>query len=96
MLVLTLPLAPFSAAGRWGLALVVGSYAAANLAASALTAQRADIRLLPQLIVAFATLHLSYGLGFLVGIVRFWNRWGTKTLFAVGAPGPVPGQNAVQ
>jgi succinoglycan biosynthesis protein ExoA len=25
--------------------------------------------------VAFVTLHLSYGLGFLVGLVRFWNRW---------------------
>ena len=29
-----------------------------------------------QLPIIFATLHLSYGLGFLAGLVRFWNRWG--------------------
>jgi len=26
----------------------------------------------------FAILHLSYGLGFLIGLVKFWNRWGDK------------------
>ena len=25
--------------------------------------------------VTFAIIHLSYGLGFLVGLVKFWNRW---------------------
>ncbi|MBI5308205.1 MAG: glycosyltransferase family 2 protein [Planctomycetes bacterium] len=26
----------------------------------------------------FAILHLSYGLGFLIGLLKFWNRWGDK------------------
>lgn len=29
--------------------------------------------------MAFAILHLSYGLGFLHGLIRFWNRWGDKS-----------------
>lgn len=28
--------------------------------------------------IVFAILHLSYGLGFLVGLFKFWNRWGDK------------------
>jgi glycosyltransferase involved in cell wall biosynthesis len=74
-LLLTLGLAPFTAIGRWGMALAAGCYAAGNLAASALTARRRDWRLLPLLAVTFAIIHLSYGLGFLVGLVKFWNRW---------------------
>jgi len=27
---------------------------------------------------AFATIHISYGLGFLTGLFKFWNRWGDK------------------
>jgi hypothetical protein len=33
---------------------------------------------LPLLPLIFAILHVSYGLGFLVGLVRFANRWGDK------------------
>jgi len=28
--------------------------------------------------VAFAIIHISYGLGFLAGLFKFWNRWGDK------------------
>jgi succinoglycan biosynthesis protein ExoA len=28
--------------------------------------------------LVFAILHISYGLGFLVGLYKFWNRWGDK------------------
>jgi hypothetical protein len=28
--------------------------------------------------VVFATLHISYGLGFLYGLAKFWNRWGRR------------------
>jgi hypothetical protein len=28
--------------------------------------------------LAFTILHLSYGLGFLIGFVKFWNHWGDK------------------
>lgn len=29
--------------------------------------------------LVFSILHLSYGFGFLAGLVKFWNRWGDKT-----------------
>jgi hypothetical protein len=28
--------------------------------------------------LVFVILHLSYGLGFLVGLIKFWNRWSDK------------------
>jgi glycosyltransferase involved in cell wall biosynthesis len=61
-------------------------YLFANLAASILTAFRTNksnqspitnyYLLLP---FTFAILHISYGLGFLAGLMKFWNRWGDKT-----------------
>ncbi len=54
---------------------VGGAYAAANLAAAAATARRRGWRHLPRLPWVFAALHSSYGLGFLAGLGRFWNRW---------------------
>lgn len=61
------------------------SYILANLAASALTIFREQKSnqssstiyhlLLP---FTFAILHISYGLGFLLGLLKFWNRWGDK------------------
>lgn len=60
-------------------------YLLSNLAASFLTALRAQKSnqssipiyhlLLP---FTFAILHVSYGLGFLLGLLKFWNRWGDK------------------
>ena len=58
------------------LAIVVGAYAAANLAASIVTAARNGWEILPKLPVAYAALHLSYGTGFLVGFIKFFDRWG--------------------
>lgn len=68
------------------LSLVVpATYLLANLSASILTifpAQKSNqvpftiyYLLLP---FAFAILHISYGLGFLLGLFKFWNRWGDK------------------
>ncbi|MBN1120865.1 MAG: glycosyltransferase family 2 protein [Anaerolineae bacterium] len=56
------------------IALIV-AYILANLTASLITAQRADWRLLPLLPVAFVILHISYGLGFLIGLIRFASHW---------------------
>ncbi len=60
----------------WLLGFVLALYGVANLAASLWTAARADWRNFPLLPLAFAILHFSYGLGFLVGLVKFSNRWG--------------------
>jgi hypothetical protein len=78
-LLVSLAVAPFSALGGWALTLAGGSYAAANLVASAITFAngegRRNWRTLALLPVTFALLHVAYGLGFLTGLLRFWNRW---------------------
>jgi hypothetical protein len=65
----------------WGwvlLALFAGSYSVANLTASFITASNKGWKHIPLLPLTFAILHLSYGLGFLIGLVKFANRWGDK------------------
>ena len=62
----------------WGVYLLVvifGMYLLANLAASLITALRTQLRSLPLLPIVFVILHLSYGIGFLAGLVKFRNRW---------------------
>jgi hypothetical protein len=54
-------------------------YVLANLLGSFYTAVRRSWNYLLYLPAIFAILHISYGLGFLTGLVRFWNRWGDKT-----------------
>jgi hypothetical protein len=66
----------------WGwipLALLTVIYLFANLAASMMVAVKSGWRFLPMLPPAFATLHVSYGLGFLFGLIKFRNRWRDKT-----------------
>lgn len=53
-------------------------YLVANLLASSYTASHRGWRYLPYLPFVFAILHFSYGLGFLVGLAKFWNRWDDK------------------
>jgi len=80
--------APISALARIGLLGVAGTYAAANLVASVHTGRGGpfpEVLLLP---VVFATLHLSYGFGFLAGLVRFRSRW------SEALPGPPPARPA--
>lgn len=69
---------PFTSIGLWSLGIVGGSYAIANIAASIFVGFRKGWKSLPLLPLAFATLHLSYGTGFLIGLVRFWDRWGDR------------------
>jgi hypothetical protein len=75
-LLVGLALAPFFPAALYAWLALLGTYALANFTASALTARKGGWRHLPLLSVVFAVLHVSYGLGFLVGLVRFANRWG--------------------
>jgi hypothetical protein len=77
VLLFSLLLAPFSITARGIFALVAGSYLIVTLGAS-LAAGKENWQLLPILPVVFATLHLAYGLGFLSGIVEFWNRWESR------------------
>jgi glycosyltransferase involved in cell wall biosynthesis len=51
-------------------------YLIVNLFASLYTAYKHGWQYLPSLPFIFAILHLSYGLGFLAGLLKFWNRWG--------------------
>jgi hypothetical protein len=48
---------------------------AANLTASAWAAGHHGWRYFPLLMIVYAILHLSYGLGFLAGLVKFAHRW---------------------
>jgi succinoglycan biosynthesis protein ExoA len=74
---ITLALVALFVPGGWAaLAGFVGAYLAVNLLASLLTAARRGWHYFFLLPVAFATLHLSFGLGFMVGLARFIDRWG--------------------
>lgn len=77
-LLVTALLAPVHPWGQVALATIVASYAALNLIASIIAAARSGWQRLPLLPLVFACLHLSYGLGFLVGLLKFWNRWGDR------------------
>jgi len=55
--------------------IVPAMYLAVNPLASLWTAARRGWKYFPMLPIVFAILHLSYGTGFLVGLVKFWNRW---------------------
>lgn len=67
---------PFSVSGSWVFSVIAISYLVASFGASISTVRKGNWRLLPLLPITFATLHMAYGLGFLVGLVKFWNRWG--------------------
>lgn len=69
--VLTLA-APFSQVARWLLALQVGLYGLANLAASVLTCRaQENLKFLPVMPLVFALYHFGYGYGFLRGVIDF-------------------------
>jgi GT2 family glycosyltransferase len=57
---------------------ITGVYLFSNLLASILSAANKDWQHLFLLPIVFAILHISYGLGFLVGLVKFANRWNDK------------------
>lgn len=65
----------------WGwipFTLIAGSYIIANLVASIIVSSNKGWKHLLRLPLVFAILHLSYGTGFLIGLFKFWNRWGDK------------------
>lgn len=65
----------------WGwilLAAIIGAYGIAALIASGMIAKSNGWHLLGLIPLAFVIIHMSYGSGFLIGMVMFWNRWGDK------------------
>lgn len=74
-LLVALLLLPILPAAGYFLGLGAGAYALASVTASVLSAGKNGWQLLPLLPIAFAILHLAYGSGFLIGLLRFWNRW---------------------
>ena len=71
-------LALFFPFGRVLLGLVACSYFLANLAASIWISARSGWEHLLLLPLVYGILHISYGSGFFVGLVKFANRWGDK------------------
>jgi glycosyltransferase involved in cell wall biosynthesis len=75
-LIATAVAAPFSMVARLLFAGIIAAYAIANLMATLSRLSRGPAVPQPWLLpVAFAGLHTAYGLGFLTGLVKFWNRW---------------------
>ena len=64
---------------KWALIATVGAYGVLNLGATVAASTRTGWRFFPLFPIAFTIIHLAYGAGFLVGIARFWNRWGDHT-----------------
>jgi glycosyltransferase involved in cell wall biosynthesis len=54
---------------------IIASYLVPLLIATLMTCWRLGYSYAGILPLIFATLHLSYGAGFLLGLIRFWNRW---------------------
>jgi glycosyltransferase involved in cell wall biosynthesis len=69
-------LSVFFRPARIVLAVILGAYVAADLGYSVRLAREHGWRHLRVLPVAFLLLHVAYGTGFLVGLVRFAGRWG--------------------
>ena len=74
-LILTTIFSPISKVARLVLAATGALYLLANGTASLSSARQTNWRILLFLPVTFGILHLSYGSGFLLGLVKFANRW---------------------
>jgi GT2 family glycosyltransferase len=77
-LLLLLLAAPFLTFAQFLLAAIVIAYAALNCCASVVAAHKTQWGLLPVLPLAFTIIHVAYGAGFLVGMLKFWKRWGDR------------------
>ena len=77
-LALLLLSAPVFSASKIVLAATVLAYMMLATLASISASRRTEWKVLPFLPIAFAIIHLSYGLGFLAGLLKFGNRWGDR------------------
>ena len=90
----SLALSFFYAPARSILAAITGSYATLSIVSAAWFSARnheptAEVALLP---VVFLIIHLSYGVGFLWGLVAFRGRWGAGRHLSLSAMGQTAGK----
>ena len=74
-LLVTAFLSPVSNVAAGLLVVALASYLLACTLAGALVARRAGWSAFPGVVLAFVTMHVSWGFGFLQGLVRFGGRW---------------------
>lgn len=68
----------FTEFGKWTLIAALGLYVLANFAATLRAASRIRYIALPIVFASFSILHFSYGLGFIVGLYKFRQKWQTN------------------
>jgi succinoglycan biosynthesis protein ExoA len=78
--------APFLEVSPLLLAALALAYMTLSLGASISAAGKTDWRLLLLLPIAFPIIHFGYGSGFLLGLAKFWNRWGDHATRASQTP----------
>lgn len=74
-LMVSLILGIFNKIFIWVFLLIISSYLSASLVASYQISQKKGFNFFFILFLIYAILHISYGLGFLGGLVRFWSSW---------------------
>ena len=82
----------FSSTAGWFLLTICAIYLITNLAASIAVARSQEVQTPVLLPLCFATLHVSYGLGFLWGSLRFAGRWRQNVDQPRRTPVPALGQ----
>lgn len=70
---------PWSEAARWGGLVCAAAYLLANLSASLFSGWTVGWKAGVLLPLIFAIIHFAYGVGFLLGLLAFWNQWGRDT-----------------
>lgn len=80
-------LAPVSALAREGLAMATVAYVLLAGAAAAWAVRREGAGAWPSVVLAFASMHVAYGMGFLIGLWRFRDRWSRRSGAAPRASG---------
>jgi glycosyltransferase involved in cell wall biosynthesis len=85
-LLLALASAPFSRLGRIAGGALVLSYLAALAWGTLRSRSGQPPSVVARLPIAFAILHVSYGLGFMAGLLRFAGRWRDRTRRTVSSP----------
>jgi hypothetical protein len=63
---------------KLGSVIIPGSYACANILYSLWISSKHKISVFPFLLLIYPILHISYGVGFIFGLVFFINRWDDK------------------